>query len=94
MAMSNLTIRIDDSDKKTFSEICESIGLSVSAAYNVFTKAVIRTKKIPFELEAARENDFLSPANIKYLEEQLKLWKEGKLNVKTFTLDEIMEMGK
>ena len=78
MAMSNLTIRLDNSDKKAFSEICESIGLSVSAAYNVFTKAVIRMKKIPFELEAPKANDFLSPSEQKYLEEQKKLWEEGK----------------
>ena len=68
MAQTNLTIRLDSNDKKTFSDICESIGLSVSAAYNVFTKAVIRTRRIPFELEA-NDDSFYSKENIKYVNE-------------------------
>lgn len=93
MAQTNLTIRLDSNDKKTFSDICESIGLSVSAAYNVFTKAVIRTRRIPFELEAS-DDSFYSKENIKYLEEQAKLYHEGKLKYVTHSLDELKEMEK
>lgn len=93
MAQANLTIRIDNSDKKLFSEICKSMGLSVSAAYNVFTKAVIRNRKIPFEIEA-EDDGFYNPANIKHLEEQAKLYKEGKLKFVTKTLEELEEMAK
>ena len=50
MALSNLTVRLDENDKNKFSEICEKIGLSVSAAINVFVKKVVSERKIPFEL--------------------------------------------
>ena len=49
MALSNLTVRLDENDKNKFSEICEKIGLSVSAAINVFVKKVVSEHKIPFE---------------------------------------------
>ncbi|MBQ7366155.1 MAG: type II toxin-antitoxin system RelB/DinJ family antitoxin [Spirochaetaceae bacterium] len=50
--MTNVTIRLDSNDKAEFSRICEKIGLSVSAAFNVFVKTVIKEEKIPFELSA------------------------------------------
>ena len=94
MAQANLTIRLDNSDKKLFSEICKEMGLTISAAYNVFTKAVIRCRKIPFEIEATPDDGFYNPANIKHLEEQVKLYKEGKLKFVTKTLEELEEMAK
>ncbi|MCQ2609349.1 MAG: type II toxin-antitoxin system RelB/DinJ family antitoxin, partial [Lachnospiraceae bacterium] len=49
--MTNLNIRIDSDVKNQFDEICGNIGLSMSSAFNVFAKAVIRDRKIPFELK-------------------------------------------
>lgn len=94
MAQTNLTIRIDSADKKAFADICKNMGLTISAAYNVFTKAVIHNRKIPFEVEAQDKDDFYNPANIRHLEEQAKLYKEGKLKFVTKTLDELEEMAK
>ena len=34
MAQANMTIRLDESDKRNFSAICENIGLSASTAIN------------------------------------------------------------
>ena len=94
MAQANLTIRIDNSDKKLFSEICKSMGLTVSAAYSVFTKAVIRNRKIPFEIEAESDDGFYNPANIRHLEELKRLEEQGKLKFVTKTLEELEEMAK
>ena len=93
MAQASLTIRMDNSDKKAFADICKSMGLSVSAAYNVFTKAVIRNRKIPFEIEARDDDGFYNPANIRHLEEQVKLYNEGKMKFVTKTLEELEEMA-
>ncbi len=94
MAQTNLTIRIDNSDKKAFASICKSMGLTVSAAYNVFTKAVIRNRKIPFEVEGCDKDDFYNPENIRHLEEQVELYKSGKMKFVTKTLEELEEMAK
>ena len=85
---------MDNSDKKAFADICKSMGLSVSEAYNVFTRAVIRNRKIPFEVEAQEDDGFYNPANIRHLEEIKKLEEQGKLKFITKTLEELEELAK
>ena len=50
MAQTNVNIRMDETTKIAFDQFCEEIGLSVSAAFNIFAKAVVREQRIPFEL--------------------------------------------
>lgn len=50
MAQTNVNIRIDESDKRLFDEICGELGMSMSTAFNIFAKAVIRQGGIPFDL--------------------------------------------
>lgn len=45
-----MTISIDDDLKREFSDTCAQMGLSASAAFNVFAKTVVREKCIPFEV--------------------------------------------
>ncbi len=90
--MTNLTIRLDQNDKNEFATICDKIGLSVSAAFNVFVKAVIHEQRIPFEL-SARDDSFYCPANIRHLEQLKKLDDEGKLHFSEHSLEEIDRMA-
>ena len=91
--MTNLTVRLEDADKFDFSSICERIGLSASAAINVFVKTVIREKKIPFEL-SAKDDGFYNEANIRHLEELKRLDDEGKLHWIPKTMEELRAMEK
>lgn len=50
MAMTNVNIRMDEATKAAFDKFCEEIGLSVSSAFNIFAKTVVREQRIPFEL--------------------------------------------
>ncbi len=50
MAMTNVNIRMDEATKIAFDKFCEEIGLSVSAAFNIFARTVVREQRIPFEL--------------------------------------------
>lgn len=50
MAQTNVNIRMDEATKIAFDKFCEEIGLSVSAAFNIFAKTVVREQRIPFEL--------------------------------------------
>ena len=50
MAQANVNIRMDEATKVAFDRFCEEIGLSVSAAFNIFAKTVVREQRIPFEL--------------------------------------------
>ena len=64
MAQTSMTVRIDSQQKAMFDSLCEQFGMSANAAINVFVKAVIRTRSIPFAIKAfenmcktARENN-------------------------------------
>lgn len=48
--MANLTISVNDSDKKEFGEFCDQVGISSSSVLNMFIKTVIREGRIPFEI--------------------------------------------
>ena len=49
--MANVNIRIDDAIKKQVEAIFSELGLSMSAATNIFYRQVIRTGGVPFELK-------------------------------------------
>ena len=50
-----MTIRVDEKLKKNFDLLCDEFGLSNSAAFNLFMKAVVRERRIPFEIKAETE---------------------------------------
>ncbi len=50
MAQTNVNIRMDENTKKEFNAFCNEIGISVSSAFNMFAKTVIREHRIPFEI--------------------------------------------
>lgn len=75
MAQTNVNIRMDEATKVAFDKFCAEIGLSVSSAFNIFAKTVVREQRIPFELttevpnsvtlaamnSAEKENDIYGP---------------------------------
>ena len=89
--MANLTITLDDEDKKNISEFCECIGMTVSGLYNVFTKTALREGRIPFEIGIEKPNR----KTIKAMKEGDKLiekYKKDPKSVKTYNnVDELME---
>lgn len=51
MAQTNVNIRMDENTKKLFDIFCNEIGISVSSAFNMFAKTVVREHRIPFEIK-------------------------------------------
>ena len=66
MAATSITIRIDDTLKHQMENLCQDIGMNLSTAYIIFTKAAVRQGKIPFELAG---DPFYSETNQKWLAE-------------------------
>lgn len=50
MAQTTITIRVDDTLKKDFDNICDDLGLTNTTAITIFMKTVIREQRIPFEI--------------------------------------------
>ena len=47
---------MDEETKRAFDAFCDEIGLSVSAAFNIFAKTVVREQRIPFSLSTGKPN--------------------------------------
>lgn len=72
---STVSVRIDKQDKAKFEKLCDSFGLTVSSAFNVFIKKVIATKSIPFSIN---DDPFYSIANQNHIKDSLKKAVMGK----------------
>lgn len=55
--MTSVTFRVDEQLKKNFDLMCDQFGLSNSAALTLYMKAVVRERKIPFEIKAESETE-------------------------------------
>lgn len=73
--MATISIRTNDERKYSFEGFCESIGITVTSAVNMFMTACLRENRIPFEIKA---DPFWSEENQERLRESVKQLKEGK----------------
>lgn len=80
MATTSVTIRMDENLKKQAETLFEDMGLNMTTAITIFTKAVVRQGKIPFEIAA---DPFWSEANQARIKESLEQFKSGQTVVKT-----------
>lgn len=52
MAQATFSVRMDESLKRQFDSLCQEFGMNASTAINVFARAVVRERKIPFEISS------------------------------------------
>ena len=52
-----VNIRIDENDKKEFTKLCNTLGLSVTTAINMFIKQSVREQRIPVDLMLKTPNN-------------------------------------
>ena len=57
MAQTNISIRIDEDVKKEAEALFAKLGLTLSAATNVFYRQAVRTQGIPFPITALAPKD-------------------------------------
>ena len=50
MAQATFSIRMDEKLKKEFDALCTEFGMNATTAFNVFARAVVRERRIPFEI--------------------------------------------
>ena len=88
MAQTLINFRIDEATKKQMEQICNELGITMSTAFNMFAKKVVREKRIPFDVSI---DPFYSESNMKAIKESIKQLEEGKVVVKTMKDLEAME---
>lgn len=52
MAQATFSVRMDEALKKQFDSLCQEFGMNASTAINVFARAVVRQRRIPFEISS------------------------------------------
>lgn len=55
MAQATMTVRTDAKVKTEFTNLCEQFGMSANTAMNIFMRAVMETRTIPFTI-GVRDN--------------------------------------
>ena len=50
MAQSTFSIRMEENLKTQFEGLCDSFGMNMNTAFNVFARDVVRERRIPFEI--------------------------------------------
>ncbi len=86
MATTSITIRMDEKLKKQAEILFEDMGINMTTAITMFTKAVVRQNKIPFEITA---DPFYSESNMRVLEQRIANIESGKSIPKEHDLIEV-----
>ena len=74
--MAQVNIRIDDDLQEQADRLFDGLGLNMTTAINIFLKAAVRNRGIPFDLFL---DPFYSEKNIKILKESIRDANQGKL---------------
>ncbi len=83
MAQTLVNFRIDEENKKEMEQICNELGITMTTAFNIFVKKMIREKRIPFEVSI---DPFYSESNIKYLKKVTSDIDSGKAKLEEHEL--------
>ena len=75
MAQTNVNIRMDDVLKQQFDTLCNELGLTMSTAFNIFAKTMVRQQGIPFEISL---DPFYSENNMAHLRRGIVALNAGK----------------
>jgi DNA-damage-inducible protein J len=85
MATTSVTFRMDEKLKAQAEKVFDEMGLNMTTAFTIFTKAVVRQQKIPFEISA---DPFYSVTNQAHLKRSIDALNAGKGNA-----HELIEAG-
>ena len=85
--MANVNVRIDSMIKKQAEDVFNNLGLTPSAAINLFYIQVIRTNSIPFELKL----DVPNKETLKAIKEVEKMERNPRKHKSYASAHELME---
>lgn len=56
MAQAAFSVHMDEVLKRKFDRLCQEFGMNASAAINIFARAVVRQRRIPFEIVSSESD--------------------------------------
>ena len=55
MAQTTFSMRMEEGLKRQFEGLCQEFGMNMATAIHVFVRAVVRERRIPFEISSETE---------------------------------------
>ena len=86
MAQATFSVRMDETLKNQFDTLCQDFGMNMTTASNVFARAVVRERRIPFEI--ASSDSFVTRSGAMQAFQTLRMQAQAN-GVADLTLDEI-----
>jgi len=77
MAQTTFSVRMDSEVKKQFDEFCSQVGMNTTVAFNMFARAVLREKRLPFDV-TTESDPFYSESNLTHLRRGVAALNSGK----------------
>ena len=77
MAQTTFSVRMDSEVKKQLDEFCAQVGMNTTVAFNMFARAVLREKRLPFEV-TTESDPFYSESNLAHLRRGVAALNSGK----------------
>lgn len=88
MALATFSVRMDENLKRQFDALCLEFGMNPTTAINVFARAVVRERKIPFEIKGGN----LEQVKVSGLQALMSLREQARDNhLGSFSLNDINE---
>lgn len=86
MAQATFSVRMDENLKNQFEHLCDIFGMNMSTAINVFARAVVRERRIPFEIAEGKSDNTTDKAMLAMKRMREKAAKDG---ISDMSLDDI-----
>jgi len=77
MAQTTINIRMDEDLKKQAEYLFSEFGMNMTTAFTIFAKAVVRERRIPFEISISSD-DFFNEYNQERIRKSIESIKTGK----------------
>ena len=77
MSKTTFSVRMDSDLKKQFDEFCQQVGMNSSTAFNMFARAVLRERRLPFDV-TTEADVFYSESNMEHLRRGIIALNSGK----------------
>ena len=77
MSQTTFSVRMDTEVKRQLDEFCAIVGMNATTAFNLFARAVLREKRLPFDVTAISD-PFYSESNLAHLRRGMAALDSGR----------------
>ena len=77
MAQTTFSVRMDSEVKKQLDDFCSQVGMNTTVAFNMFARAILREKRLPFEV-TTETDPFYSESNLAHLRRGVAALNSGR----------------